>query len=126
MQGEDRDRRLTTGFEKALAQHLRRDASAAGDSACLDPGMLAAYQERQLSTDEMTAAGNHLNSCFRCREILASLEATEHLDELQVHGLQVDALQINEMQAAGGEIAAGAVPLKDSKIAGAVSASTAA
>ena len=58
MQGEDRDRRLTRDFEKALAQHLRRDAAAAGDSACLDAGMLAAYQERQLSADEMIAAGN--------------------------------------------------------------------
>src|SRR5437868_10418391 len=120
MQGEDRDRRLTRDFEKALAQHLRRDA--AGDSACLDAGMLAAYQERQLSADEMIAAGGHLNSCLRCREILAQLEATEHLSEMQVNELDVTELQVTK----SGEIAAGAVRLlKDSRNAEAVSAGTA-
>ena len=117
MQGEDRDRRVTRDFEKALAQHLRRDAAAVGGSVCLDAEMLAAYQERQLSADEMIAARDHLNSCLRCGEILAQLEATEHLHEMQVNELQV---------IKSGEIAAGAVPLlKDSKIAEAVSASTA-
>jgi hypothetical protein len=79
MPSEDRDRL----FEKALAQHLRRDALAAGDSACLDAETLAAYHERMLSSEEMSLAKDHLVSCARCQETLAQLEATGSVNELQ-------------------------------------------
>src|SRR5579863_840650 len=78
MPAEDRDRQ----FENALARHLRADA-AAGDSACLDPELLAAYHERMLPLDEMNVAKEHLASCARCQEILAQLEATDSVQALQ-------------------------------------------
>jgi Photosynthesis system II assembly factor YCF48 len=78
MAREDRDRL----FEKALAQHLRADAAAARVSMCVDAEMLAAYHERQLSAEEMTAIESHILSCLRCQEIVAQLEATRDLDKL--------------------------------------------
>ena len=79
MPSEDRDRM----FEKALARHLRSDAAAAAESACLDAELLAAYHERLLSLEEMSAAKDHLVSCARCQEILAQLEATQDVNVLQ-------------------------------------------
>ena len=73
MPAEDRDRQ----FENALARQLRADA--AGDSACLDPELLAAYHQRMLSPEEMIVAKEHVVSCGRCQEILAQLEATDHV-----------------------------------------------
>src|ERR1700745_1380383 len=64
-------------FEKALARQLRADS--AGESLCLDPETLAAYQERALSSEEMSAAKSHIVSCLRCQEILAQLETTEEI-----------------------------------------------
>src|SRR5579863_9328674 len=78
MPAEDRDRQ----FENALARHLRADAGA-GDSACLDPELLAAYHERMLAPEEMDVAKDHLASCARCQEILAQLEATDSVQALQ-------------------------------------------
>ena len=51
MPAEDRDRQ----FEDALARHLRADAGA-GDSACLDPELLAAYHERMLPLEASLGA----------------------------------------------------------------------
>jgi Photosynthesis system II assembly factor YCF48 len=79
MSSEDRDGL----FEKALARHLRSDAAAAQESACLDADVLAAYHERLLSSEEMSAAKDHLVSCARCQEILAQLEATQDVNVLQ-------------------------------------------
>jgi len=79
MPSEDRDRM----FEKALARHLRSDAAAAAESACLDAELLAAYHERLLSLEEMSAAKDHLVSCARCQEILAQLEATQDVNVLR-------------------------------------------
>src|SRR6267378_8450676 len=79
MPSEERDR----VFEKALAQRLRSDAAAAAESACLDAEVLAAYHERQLSSEEMSAAKDHLVSCARCQETLAQLEATQDVNVLQ-------------------------------------------
>jgi hypothetical protein len=78
MPGEDRDRL----FEKALAQQLRR-AAAYDAAACLDPETLAAYHERLLSAEEMSTAKNHLVACARCQEILAQLEATQEVVDLE-------------------------------------------
>src|SRR5438552_9278906 len=78
MSVEDRDRL----FEKALARQLR-SGPAANDAACLDAETLAAYHERLLSAEEMSAAKNHLVSCGRCQEILAQLGATQDILELQ-------------------------------------------
>jgi hypothetical protein len=79
MPSEERDRL----FEKALARHLRSDAARAEESACLDAEALAAYHERLLSSEEMSAAKDHLVSCARCQEILAQLEATQGVNVLQ-------------------------------------------
>jgi len=79
MPSEDRDGL----FEKALARHLRSEAAAAAASACLDAEVLAAYHERLLSREEMSAAKDHLVSCARCQEILAQLEATQDVNVLQ-------------------------------------------
>src|SRR5579863_2915750 len=62
-------------FEKALARQLRADGAA--ESLCLDPETLAAYHERTLSPEEMSAAKSHIVSCARCQEILAQLETTQ-------------------------------------------------
>lgn len=79
MPSEDRDRL----FEKALARHLRGDAAAAEESACLDAEVLAAYHERVLSSEQMSAAKDHLVSCARCQEILLQLEATQGVNEFE-------------------------------------------
>jgi hypothetical protein len=78
MPAEDRDRL----FENALARHLRAEA-AARDSACLDTELLAAYRERMLSPEEMSAAKDHLVSCARCQEVLTQLEATQNIRDSQ-------------------------------------------
>jgi hypothetical protein len=74
---EDRDQL----FEKALARHLR--AESATSSLCLDPETLAAYHERTLSPAELASAKSHIVSCARCQQILAELEVTAELDQLQ-------------------------------------------
>jgi hypothetical protein len=79
MPSEDRDRL----FEKALARHLRSEAAAAAESACLEAEVLAAYHERLLTSEEMSAAKEHLVSCARCQGILAQLEATQDVNVLQ-------------------------------------------
>ena len=81
MPREDRDRQ----FEQALARHLRDEA--AHDSACLDAETLAAFHERMLSDEEMLAAKNHVSGCARCQEILAQLESTQELPEVQERDL---------------------------------------
>jgi hypothetical protein len=82
MSAEDRDRL----FEEALARHLRSDAAAASDTSCLDAETLAAYHERLLLPEEMSAAKSHLVSCARCQEILASLESTQDVHEVRDRG----------------------------------------
>ena len=67
-------------FEKALARQLRAEAAAA-ESSCPDPETLAAYHERNLSLEELSAAKSHIVSCARCQEILARLQTTEALAE---------------------------------------------
>ena len=74
---EDRDQL----FERALARHLR--AESAGESLCLDPETLAAYHERMLSPEELSSAKSHIVSCARCQEVLAQLEATQEVNQLQ-------------------------------------------
>lgn len=74
---EDRDQL----FEKALARHLRTES--AGEPLCLDPETLAAYHERMLSPEELSSAKSHIVSCTRCQEILAQLEATQEVDEVE-------------------------------------------
>src|SRR5262249_46820639 len=74
---EDRDQL----FEKALARHLR--AESAASSLCLDPETLAAYHERTLSPAELASAKSHIVSCARCQQILAELEVTPEVDQLQ-------------------------------------------
>ena len=68
---DDRDR----NFEKALARQMRTNASEAFD--CPDAETLAAYHDRMLSPEEMTAQKSHIAACPRCQEILATLEITE-------------------------------------------------
>jgi len=74
---EDRDQL----FERALARHLR--AESAGESLCLDPETLAAYHQRMLSAAELPSAKSHIVSCARCQEVLAQLEATQEVDEIE-------------------------------------------
>jgi len=65
-------------FEKALARHLRGED--AGESVCLDPETLAAYDEHMLSPEELSVVKSHIVSCARCQEILAHLESTQDVD----------------------------------------------
>jgi hypothetical protein len=74
---EDRDQL----FLKALARHLRTGSAAS--SLCLDPETLAAYHERTLTPAELASLKSHIVSCARCQEILAQLEATEEINELE-------------------------------------------
>jgi hypothetical protein len=75
-------------FEKALARQMRTEAVRNGETApreagieqqklCPDAEILAAYNERLLSSDEMNLWKEHIFSCARCQEILSQLEATE-------------------------------------------------
>jgi hypothetical protein len=68
MPADERDRQ----FQQALQRHLR---SGAG-TACPDAEMLAAYHERTLSLEEMSAWKEHIVACSRCQETLALLEET--------------------------------------------------
>jgi hypothetical protein len=74
---EDRDQL----FERALARHLR--AESAGESLCLDPETLAAYHQRMLSPAELPSAKSHIVSCARCQQVLAQLEATQEVNEIE-------------------------------------------
>jgi Photosynthesis system II assembly factor YCF48 len=86
MPRDDHDR----NFEKALARHLRANASADSPgnlptpaslsaSDCPDAEILAAYHERLLSPEEMISRKEHIAACPRCQEILAQLEATNEI-----------------------------------------------
>jgi hypothetical protein len=86
MPRDDHDR----NFEKALARHLRANASANSPgnlpapaslsaSNCPDAEILAAYHERLLSPEEMISCKEHIAACPRCQEILAQLEATDEI-----------------------------------------------
>ncbi len=68
---EDRER----NFEKALRRELRRNDASGLD--CPDAETLAAYHERMLSPEEMSAQKTHIAACPRCQEILATVEMTE-------------------------------------------------
>lgn len=72
MGAEERDRQL----EQALRRQLGH--GGAGD-ACPDAETLAAYHERTLPLDELVKLKDHVASCARCQEILATVEATEEL-----------------------------------------------
>jgi Photosynthesis system II assembly factor YCF48 len=69
---DDRDEQ----FERALARHWR---NASPDSACPDAEILAAYDERTLSLEEMAHWKEHIAGCTRCQESLALVEQTESL-----------------------------------------------
>jgi hypothetical protein len=89
MDHEDRERE----FEQALARYLRRDADGARNAAdahldlrdagatvaCPDAETLAAFHERALSNQEMSATTEHIAECSRCQEILGQLEATDEI-----------------------------------------------
>jgi hypothetical protein len=78
MAADDRNQ----SFEKALAGHLRADATASGSSAhgaCADAETLAAYHEGLLAPDQVASTKQHLHTCARCQEILAHLQATDEI-----------------------------------------------
>jgi Photosynthesis system II assembly factor YCF48 len=72
MATEDREKQ----FERALARHF---SHASPDSACPEAEILAAYQERTLSLEEIARWGEHIRACTRCQESLALLEQTENM-----------------------------------------------
>src|ERR1700736_3011536 len=92
---EDRERK----FEQALERHLRRDTDAARNEAdvhagvrdggatvaCPDAETLAAFHERALSNEEISATTEHIAECSRCQEILGQLEAADEIP------MQIDA-----------------------------------
>jgi photosystem II stability/assembly factor-like uncharacterized protein len=63
-------------FERALARHF---SHASPDSACPEAEILAAYQERTLSLEEMAHWTEHIRACTRCQEGLALVEQTENM-----------------------------------------------
>ncbi len=69
---DDRDEQ----FARALARHLRK---ASPESVCPDAEILAAYQERTLSLEEMAHWKEHIAVCSRCQESVALVEQTESL-----------------------------------------------
>ena len=71
MPSDDRDPK----FERALAQHLRGGSAQAN---CPDAETLAAYDERNLSLEEMAQWKQHISACEACQEALALVEATEN------------------------------------------------
>jgi hypothetical protein len=72
MAAEDRGKH----FERALARHF---SDASPDSACPEAEILAAYQERTLSLEEMARWTEHIRACTRCQESLALVEQTENM-----------------------------------------------
>src|ERR1700688_1174399 len=71
MPSDDRDPK----FERALAQHLRGGSAQAN---CPDAETPAAYQERNLSLEEMARWKQHISACEACQEALALVEVTEN------------------------------------------------
>jgi Photosynthesis system II assembly factor YCF48 len=63
-------------FEKALERHLH---CGAPQPDCLDAETLAAYHERLLAPEQMTACKQHITSCARCGAIMLQLETTDDL-----------------------------------------------
>jgi hypothetical protein len=83
MAPDDRDRI----FDKALARHLRPDATTdtgrdpRDDADAPHPGteVLAAYHERLLAPEQMILWKGHIAGCERCQQVLAHLEATDDM-----------------------------------------------
>ena len=76
MPSDDREQ----NFENALARHLRAGASSQTQPpACGDAEILAAYHQRSLPADEMASLQPHVQSCERCRQVLAHLAATDDI-----------------------------------------------
>jgi len=90
MPRDDRER----NFENALARNLQANAPArpqsdtpasspashsASASDCPDAEILAAFNERLLSPEEMISRKEHIAACPRCQEILTQLEATDEI-----------------------------------------------
>jgi Photosynthesis system II assembly factor YCF48 len=97
MPQDDRDR----NFEKALSRHLR--------AACPEAETLAAYHERELAPDEMIVWKKHITGCAACQEILAQLEASEHVTlereherEMVTQAYQAEALRLASRAASTG------------------------
>src|SRR5271154_5220489 len=65
----DSDRALA----RMLADALQPSGDAAGDSACPDAELLAAYAERNLDATETARWEQHFAGCARCQKILAVL-----------------------------------------------------
>lgn len=63
-------------FGKVLARSLREGLDAGGKE-CPDAGLLAAYFERSLSSEEAHRWETHFTGCARCQEQLAVLARTE-------------------------------------------------
>lgn len=110
-----------SSFEQVLARHLRRPGTSGlgGESraGCPDAETLAAYHERALSAEEMDAFKRHIAACGRCQEVLAGVEASEHVAVREREDAHVAA------QAAGRELgieaaprSVGAAPPKSSRI----------
>jgi len=86
-------------FEQALARHLREEAGADElASTCPDAEVLAAFHERMLSSEELNAAKQHVETCSRCQEILAHLEAS---DETELQAEEEKVLEMREPVLAG-------------------------
>ncbi len=68
-------------FDAVLGGYLNNDLRArAGRLHCPEPDVLAAYHERSLSLDELNSWKQHIAGCSRCQQILAQLEATDHVE----------------------------------------------
>ncbi len=108
MARDDRER----NFEDALARNLQANLPAratastpvsvpAPQGVCPDAEILAAYHERLLAPDEMSARKQHIASCVRCQEILAQLEITDEipLDVDREESVHKNTVAVPDMQA---------------------------
>ena len=105
MAPDDRDRI----FDKALARHLRPDATSdtgrdpRDDADTPHPGaeVLAAYHERLLAPEQMILWKGHIAGCERCQQVLAHLEAT---DDILIEDTQEEPRALNVLAMPNAEL----------------------
>ena len=75
MSSGERDKQFDEVLGRHVQRHLRDDAR----ENCPDANVLAAYHERSLSPEEMSAWKEHIASCAACQEVLTQLEETDDI-----------------------------------------------
>lgn len=71
-------RKPKDAMERLLQRSLEKGLGASGEN-CPEPGILAAYFDREMSAEDRRRWDQHVSQCVRCQEQLALLVRTEPL-----------------------------------------------